>query len=116
MKKIRSNSNEKGFTLVEMIVVLFIIGLVVACAIPNLKAAGETARERVDQMNRKLISAQADNYYLEYGEYPASVQELVKRNFLRSEPECPGGKGKYIIHRSPNISSEKRVTCEKDGK
>lgn len=76
----RKDHNELGFTLIEMLVVLFIIGIILAIAIPNLKAAGEKAKEQADQANRYLIAAQADNYYLEYGEYPASVEELVKKD------------------------------------
>lgn len=105
--------DERGFTLIEMLVVLFIIGLIIAIAIPNLKAAGETAQTRADEANRKLISAQADNYYLEYGEYPASVHELVRRGYLRSVPRCPAGKGEYVINPSLDIPSDQRVTCKK---
>ncbi|SEN06475.1 competence type IV pilus major pilin ComGC [Lihuaxuella thermophila] len=105
--------DERGFTLIEMLVVLFIIGLIIAIALPNLKAAGEKAKVKADEANRKLISAQADNFYLEYGEYPASVEELVKAGYLRSVPSCPGGQGKYVINRSPKVSSEKRVVCKK---
>ena len=107
-----TGNGEKGFTLVEMLVVLFIIGLILAIAIPNSKAAGEKAKDRADRANRQMISAQADNYYLEYGEYPGSVAELVKRGYLRSVPACPGG-GHYVIDRNPQISSEKRVKCQK---
>jgi prepilin-type N-terminal cleavage/methylation domain-containing protein len=109
----RKHHHEAGFTLMEMLVVLFIIGVILAIAVPNLKAAGEKAREQADQANRHLIAAQADHYYLEYGEYPASVDELVKKGYLRSVPTCPGGKGKYVIHRDPKMDSHKRVTCQK---
>lgn len=104
---------EKGFTLIEMLIVLFIIGLIMAIAIPNLKAAGSKAQERADLANRQIIAAQADHYFLEYGEYPDSVKELVKRGYLRSIPPCPGGRGEYIIHKEPDLSFERRVTCAK---
>ncbi|TCS94707.1 competence type IV pilus major pilin ComGC [Hazenella coriacea] len=107
---------EHGFTLIEMLVVLFIIGIIITIALPNLKSAGESAQERADQANRRLISAQADNYYLEYGEYPSNVDELVKRGYLRSVPPCPGGKGKYVINSSPKASPEERIYCKKNGK
>ena len=103
---------EEGFTLIEMLIVLFIIGIVLAIAIPNLKSAGEAARERADQANRKLIGAQADNFYLEYGRYPASVEELVRKNYLRSVPKCPSGRGKYVILTSSSLSPENRVICK----
>lgn len=101
---------ERGFTLIEMLVVLFIIGLILAIAIPNLKAAGEKAQEKADLANRQMIAAQADQYFLEYREYP-SVEELVKRGYLRAVPPCPGGGGKYVIHPEPNLPFERRVTC-----
>jgi prepilin-type N-terminal cleavage/methylation domain-containing protein len=108
--------DERGFTLVEMLVVLFIIGIILAIALPNFLAAGEKAQNRADEANRKLILAQAENYFLEYGEYPPSVDELIKKGYLRSVPSCPAGKGKYVIHTGKNVSDDKRVTCKKDGK
>lgn len=108
----RRHETEAGFTLIEMLIVLFIIGIVLAIAIPNLRSAGETARDRADLANRKLIGSQADNYYLEYGKYPASVNELVRTNYIRSVPKCPGGKGQYVILTSPSLPPEKRVACK----
>ncbi|SHE63807.1 competence protein ComGC/general secretion pathway protein G [Seinonella peptonophila] len=103
--------DEQGFTLIEMLIVLFIIGIIIAIALPNLKTAGERARDKADLANRRMIGAQADNYYLEYGTYPASVDELVKKGYLRKVPPCPGGKGKYVINRSEKVSSDQRVMC-----
>lgn len=104
--------NQRGFTLVEMLVVLFIIGVIIAIALPNLKSAGEKAQARACQANRQLIGAQADNYYLEMGKYPANVAELKKRGYLRTEPVCPAH-GKYTIQ--PDAPPEKRVRCSKHG-
>jgi prepilin-type N-terminal cleavage/methylation domain-containing protein len=106
--------DERGFTLIEMLLVLFIIGVIIAIAIPNLKAAGDKAKDRADLANRQLISAQADNYYLEYGKYPNTVEELVKTGFLQKEPKCPGSQGKYIMNPSEDVSAEERVTCKKE--
>ncbi|WP_052807432.1 competence type IV pilus major pilin ComGC [Risungbinella massiliensis] len=102
---------EEGFTLVEMLVVLFIIGLILAIAIPNLQAAGENAKKKADEANRKLISTQADHYYLENGQYPKSVEELVTKKYLRSVPTCPTGKGVYVIDTKPETAPDKRVRC-----
>jgi prepilin-type N-terminal cleavage/methylation domain-containing protein len=107
---VRRSHGENGFTLIEMLVVLFIIGLILAIAIPNLKAAGLKAQEKADLANRQMIAAQADQYFLEYGEYP-TVEELVKRGYLRSVPPCPSGNGKYVIHPEPNLPFDRRVTC-----
>lgn len=104
--------DQRGLTLIEMLVVLFIIGVVIAIALPNLKAAGESAQEKACEANRQLIGAQADNYYLEMGRYPSSVNELKKRDYLRTTPTCPA-KGKYRI--DPDEPVEKRVHCSVHG-
>ena len=106
---VRRSHGENGFTLIEMLVVLFIIGLILAIAIPNLKAAGLKAQEKADIANRQMVPAQRISI-LEYGEYP-TVEELVKRGYLRSIPPCPSGNGKYVIHPEPNLPFERRVTC-----
>lgn len=108
----RWGKDERGFTLIEMLVVLFVIAVIIAIALPNLKAAGESAQEKSCDANRKLIGAQADNYYLEMGSYPNSVQQLHRRGYLRTVPTCPA-KGNYSIH--PNASVEKRVKCSIHG-
>jgi prepilin-type N-terminal cleavage/methylation domain-containing protein len=106
--------DETGFTLIEMLLVLFIMGIILAIAIPNLKAVADKAKDRADLANRQLIGAQVDNYYLEYGEYPATIADLVKAGFLQKVPTCPIGQGEYILHSSPHLPAEKRVTCGKE--
>ncbi|QKG84849.1 prepilin-type N-terminal cleavage/methylation domain-containing protein [Kroppenstedtia pulmonis] len=104
--------DQRGFTLIEMLVVLFVIGVIIAIALPNLKAAGESAQKRACDANRKLIGSQADNYYLDLGSYPKSVQQLKRRSYLRTIPKCPS-KGKYAIRSSASV--EKRVKCSIHG-
>ncbi|MFC4076625.1 competence type IV pilus major pilin ComGC [Salinithrix halophila] len=104
--------DQRGFTLIEMLVVIFVIGVIIAIALPNLKAAGQSAQERACEANRKLIGSQADNHYLEMGSYPKSVAILHRRGYLRTKPTCPA-KGKYTIRKGASV--EKRVKCTKHG-
>ncbi|GGE23122.1 competence protein ComGC [Marinithermofilum abyssi] len=104
--------DQRGFTLIEMLVVLFVIGVIIAIALPNLKAAGESAQSKACAANRKLIGSQADNYYLEMGKYPTGVEQMKRRGYLRTTPVCPA-KGTYTIQKSAPV--EKRVKCSVHG-
>ncbi len=88
---------EEGFTLVEMLVVLFIIGIIIAIALPNFIEASKKANQQADRANRRMISMQIDNYYLDHGFYPKNIAELVAGKYLRSVPDCPGDAGKYVL-------------------
>lgn len=96
-----------------MLVVLFVIGIILAIAIPNLRTAGESAQQKADQANRRLISAQVEQYYLEHGSYPKNVQILVKEGYLQAVPSCPKGKGDYVIQTATNLPNDQRVVCSK---
>lgn len=107
----KKKTGEQGFTLMEMLIVLFIIGVIIAIALPNLKSAGERARDKADLANRRMIGSQADNFYLERGRYPLTVQELVNAGYLRTVPTCPGGKGRYVIQQGAQLPAQQRVIC-----
>ncbi|WP_149453647.1 competence type IV pilus major pilin ComGC [Pasteuria penetrans] len=101
---------EAGFTLLEMLVVLVIMGLLLALAIPNFRTAMEKAHQRVDQANRQLISAQAEHYLLEHGEEAPSIDVLVQQGYLRDKPRCPGKRGDYRLI-AGKVKPEERVVC-----
>lgn len=81
--------NQKGFTLIEMIIVFTLIGILVGLGLPQYKYATKKARESVLKENlfqmRKLI----DQYYSDKGKYPASLQTLVDEKYIRSIPVDP---------------------------
>jgi len=82
-------TKDKGFTLIEMIVVFTLIGILVGLALPQYQSSVKKARESVLKTTlfdlRKLI----DQYYTDKGKYPASLQALVDENYLRKIPVDP---------------------------
>ena len=74
MKNIRSN---KGFTLVEIMIVVVIIGLLAAMAIPAFQKVRAASQDKTVMNNMRQLGAAADQYFLEYGVSTAERTSLV---------------------------------------
>ena len=89
--------DSKGFTLVELMVVLLIIGILVAIAIPIYNNTQANAREKSCQANLRTIDGAIAQYYSDKGEWPAGIEELVTDGYLKSAPECPTDGKAYTL-------------------
>lgn len=84
-----SPRSERGFTLIELIVVIAIIGILAAVAMPNMQNAPKRAREAVLKEDLYQMRSSIDQYLGDRGEYPGSLQELVDAGYLRFMPIDP---------------------------
>lgn len=84
-----TRTGERGFTLIEIIIVLGIIGLLVGVALPTYKSSTVKAREAVLKENLYILRKLIDQYAQDKGKYPASLQALVQDSYLRAIPIDP---------------------------
>lgn len=79
---------QKGFTLIELIVVVTIIGILASIAVVNVKFAQRKAREAALKDNLFEMRKAIDNFYADKQRYPSDLNELVP-GYLRRIPADP---------------------------
>jgi general secretion pathway protein G len=79
----------KGFTLVELLVVMAIIGILVAIAVPQLQQAPIRAKEATLREDLFTFRSCLDQFYADKGHYPETLQTLVTEKYIRKIPVDP---------------------------
>lgn len=80
---------EKGFTLVEIITVLVLIGILVSIALPIYRSSVIRAREAVLKENLFQMRDAISKFYQDKGKYPTTLDDLIMFKYLRKVPEDP---------------------------
>ena len=70
-------NNQKGFTLIELIVVIVILGILAAVAVPRFTGRTKQAKVGAAKASIKAIGIALDMYEMDHGEYPGGLQALI---------------------------------------
>lgn len=84
-----ARERQSGFTLIELIVVVTIIGILAAVAVSNVKWAQTKAREAALRHDLFVMRKSIDDYYADKQKYPESLQTLTHDRYLRNIPNDP---------------------------
>ncbi len=85
----RAKGASRGFTLLELLVVMSIIGILAAVAVPALRDSPQRAREAALREDLFSFRSVIDQYHGDKGSYPADLQTLVTDGYIRKIPFDP---------------------------
>jgi general secretion pathway protein G len=81
--------NVSGFTLVELMIVMLIIGVLMAIAVPNYLSSLKGAKEAVLKEDLHVLRQAIDAYTVDKEKAPQSLDDLVQAGYLKALPVDP---------------------------
>jgi general secretion pathway protein G len=82
-------SSSSGFTLLELLVVMAIIGTLLTIAVPRYFRSLQRSKEAVLQQDLSSLRESIDKFYGDTGKFPPTLAALVERHYLRAVPVDP---------------------------
>jgi len=104
MKK-REKKEKKGFTLLEILIVVAIIGLIASLIVPNLIGRFEKSKEEIAKAQIEMLSSAIEAFKLDVGRYPNTLDELINCN-------DPNWRGPYLAKRHTKGSMGKGLRIQ----
>ena len=102
-----NEKNNSGFTLVELMIVMAIIGVLATLAIPSFVGALKQAREAVLKEDLHVLRTAIDSYTADKQKAPQALEDLIQDGYLKAIPEDPMTRSKdtWVTNTSDMLSS-----------
>jgi len=94
---------ERGFTLIEMMIVLLIISILLLIAVPAMTKSNSTVKAKTCESTVKAVQSQVAAYKMENDEFPDSLKTLEDGKYI-DRVVCPGGKALVYDKTSGKVS------------
>jgi competence protein ComGC len=82
--------NQKGFTLIEMMIVLMIISVLLIITIPNVTKHNVSINAKGCEAYIKMVQAQVQAYEIEQSKLPTKIQDLIDEGYLKTGKSACG--------------------------
>lgn len=79
----------RGFTLIELLLALLLVALLASLVAPVVTGSIQRAKESTLKENLYVLRKAIDDYYADTGKYPAELDELVQKRYVRKIPRDP---------------------------
>ena len=87
----------KGFTLLEMVVVVMVVAILFLLTIPNVSKVIDSVDDNACNALTRVVDSAIVQYKLTYGQYPSSITDLVSAGLIsEDQTTCSNGKSIYI--------------------
>ena len=85
----QTGRRDAGFTLAELVIVVLIVGLLAALAVPNVSGAIMRAKETALLENLRVMRGAIDDYHADKAAYPETLSVLVDQRYISAIPDDP---------------------------
>lgn len=100
---------QRGFTLIEILVVMTLIALLLTLAAPRYFSALDKGRLRVQQQNVATLRDAIDKFHADLGRYPDDLEEIITKKYLRYIPIDPVSETANWVAVAPTDDSAGKV-------
>ena len=96
---------QEGFTLLELLIVIVIIGILALLIVPNVVSAPKKSRDTKRKTDLREVKNSLEAYRIDKGDYPATLDDLVDAGELKAVPTDPKNTEPYTYNYTPGNSN-----------
>lgn len=96
--------NSKGFTMLEMMIVIMVVALLFLLTVPNINQVMSIVQRKGCDAQLSVVDAAILQYFMEFDVYPSSIDQLISEDLMSDEQKaCQNGQDIQIINNQATL-------------